>query len=866
VLVHETLEETRALVESALEWTEGPFELILVDNGSSAPVRDGLRELALETAARLVRLEDNLGFSAGSNVGWRAARGAEICLLNSDVILTPGWLRLLRAALHSAPDIGAVGPRSNFARDAQGGIWLDDPSPAGLREFGRFFNHHDPSRWFEPDWLMGFAILARRSALEQIGGFDELIPTFGGEDEDLSERLRAAGWRLLCAGDTFVYHSGHRTFTVAGVNRTATRLGRHDDHNGGGGGAGGNGNTPDGGRLVQAPNGWVFVVADGVACHVETNTTLRLIQGGRELEPAAPDEIEQLTLGPPIGLSRTADGDEVWVLDRGHRRRVTGDPHRIRRLRSVTVTARSELEALPEGAAVNVEDAVPPVPRLRPILPANPARLDKASLAEAEVVAAEVTEALAARHGYALIRLREAEAHTLDEGLWRDASISPELAAALRWAIIHADAVGVDLSAEIAPLLADALFHLDLYPRLRVDNGALSEPMLRGLLADRRVAIVSSASERDRKRVFGATVTVKVALHELAELAPCLEQLEARREDYDAVVIAAGVPGTVLASRAARALSTVAIDAGNTLAPSWKRGGAKKPKALPAPFILGSPRSGTTLLRLMLDAHPELAIPPESHFIPDLLGVWAKADSPAEAFADGLIGFRQFDKFHVDPDELRRRLTDPPVAKVGEAIRTFYRLYAETHGKPRWGDKTPVMPYIRIMPTISRKLPEAHFIHVIRDGRDVASSLRTVWFGPSGIEDSAEFWVKHVERARQRGTEVPHYTEVFYEELATQPEPVLRRLCEELALEFDPVMLRYHERAVERLSEDTGDYVSRSGRTIPAEERYSHHGRLQKPANASQVGRWRTEMTPDEQRRFFEIAGGTLQDFGYPPF
>ena len=121
----------------------------------------------------------------------------------------------------------------------------------------------------------------------------------------------------------------------------------------------------------------------------------------------------------------------------------------------------------------------------------------------------------------------------------------------------------------------------------------------------------------------------------------------------------------------------------------------------PAPFVVGMNRSGTTLLRMMLDAHPELAIPAETHFVPELIARAEAGTETAQLIGD-VIGSRAWDDFGIEPEQLRARaqaLSDGGVAGV---LRAFYELCAEREGKPRWGDKTPV--YVAHMRTIGAVL------------------------------------------------------------------------------------------------------------------------------------------------------------------
>ena len=115
----------------------------------------------------------------------------------------------------------------------------------------------------------------------------------------------------------------------------------------------------------------------------------------------------------------------------------------------------------------------------------------------------------------------------------------------------------------------------------------------------------------------------------------------------------------------------------------------------PAPFVVGVGRSGTTLLRLMLDAHPELAIPPETHFAPGLIER-AHEGAGADALVDEIVGTRAWADFGIQAERLRERVTALGEGGAATVLRAFYGLCAEREGKPRWGDKTPI--YVRRRP------------------------------------------------------------------------------------------------------------------------------------------------------------------------
>jgi hypothetical protein len=265
---------------------------------------------------------------------------------------------------------------------------------------------------------------------------------------------------------------------------------------------------------------------------------------------------------------------------------------------------------------------------------------------------------------------------------------------------------------------------------------------------------------------------------------------------------------------------------------------------------------------MMLDAHPELTIPPETHFIPKLIKVCDEADGDArERALELLTKHRRWPDFQLDAEELGGAFERLAPFTAAGAARAFYGAYAERQGKPRWGDKTP--GYVRRMRRIASTLPEARFVHLIRDGRDVALSQLEVHHGAESVHDAAESWLEGIDKARRNARRIDHYLEARYEDLVADPEPVLRRICEFVELPYDAAMLTYHERAGERMSEIARDF-ERGGRdAIPAEVRARQHERVASPPQTQRAGRWRTEMTPGDRATFEAVAGELLEELGY---
>ncbi len=293
---------------------------------------------------------------------------------------------------------------------------------------------------------------------------------------------------------------------------------------------------------------------------------------------------------------------------------------------------------------------------------------------------------------------------------------------------------------------------------------------------------------------------------------------------------------------------------------------AKQPK--PVPFVVGVNRSGTTLLRMMLDAHPELAMPPETHFIPALNKDMKAAKKAGNRMdADEVVAYlsahRRWGDFGLDPDALRARLAEQGQLHPKKVLRTFYGLYAEMQGKSRYGDKTP--GYVKQMGMIQRSLPEARFIHLIRDGRDVALSREgRITAEEMTVERHALIWKRRINRARGQVPRLDHYIEVRYEDLVRDPEPTLRKICEFIDLSYDPAMLDYHERSGERLQEIARDLDDEDGGALrPAEERLEAHSLVTERPREDRVERWRTLMPPEDVAEFEAIAADLLEDLGY---
>lgn len=267
-------------------------------------------------------------------------------------------------------------------------------------------------------------------------------------------------------------------------------------------------------------------------------------------------------------------------------------------------------------------------------------------------------------------------------------------------------------------------------------------------------------------------------------------------------------------------------------------------------FIVGAQRSGTTLLRLMLNRHPRLSVPYESVFIPDLQ---TQAGATGILTADEATAILSMIADH--PFVIRGGLLPDPAAVLALRPRTYqdlvdamFRELARRRGKCRWGDKTP--SYVSRMPTIRALFPDAQFIHLIRDGRGVAASMRRLrWWGEHNILTCAARWSSRVWSGRTFGsTLTADYLEVRYEDLVRSPRAVLGRTCDFLGEEFDPVMLDHHE----------------SARSDMPAAAIPWHDASTSPVDPSKAEAWTRLLSPDDVALFESAAGATLAAFDYP--
>lgn len=277
----------------------------------------------------------------------------------------------------------------------------------------------------------------------------------------------------------------------------------------------------------------------------------------------------------------------------------------------------------------------------------------------------------------------------------------------------------------------------------------------------------------------------------------------------------------------------------------------------PYAFFVGCPRSGTTLIQRLGNAHPLLAVVNEAEWIAKWwerrVGVEPDGTVRPE-LVERLLAHKRFPRLGLEPERVAELVRDSEPKHYTRFVTELFDLHGRAEGKPLVGEKSP--SYVKDLATMHELFPHARFVHLIRDGRDVALSAlawkkreRVLGRYPTWKDDpvttAAIWWEWHVRLGREVGASLGPdlYHELRYESLVDDPQEECRKLCGFLDVRYDEAMLRFHEGRTRR-KPGLGSKAS----WLPVT-----------PGLRS----WRQQMPAEDVVRFAAACGPLLDELGY---
>jgi len=260
-------------------------------------------------------------------------------------------------------------------------------------------------------------------------------------------------------------------------------------------------------------------------------------------------------------------------------------------------------------------------------------------------------------------------------------------------------------------------------------------------------------------------------------------------------------------------------------------------------FIVGSQRSGSTLLRLMLNAHSEIAVPEEARFIRPIIHKKVLNKNELMRIKKYLLRHPQYKLWNYDFYDFVNSLDQKGTIKSGDLIESLYLSYAKSEGKNSWGDKSLFFDEIE---RIHKLIPNVKFIHIVRDGRDVCLSWAKMDSKESNVAISAFDWAFKNNRIKRsiKKLENGAYMVLRYEDLIVDPMSTIKKVCLFLDIEFEDNMLLFYKNSEKYIGDHHSDLIF-------------------KPINHENIKKWMKSMSDDDAKVYSFIAQELLKEYGY---
>ena len=273
-------------------------------------------------------------------------------------------------------------------------------------------------------------------------------------------------------------------------------------------------------------------------------------------------------------------------------------------------------------------------------------------------------------------------------------------------------------------------------------------------------------------------------------------------------------------------------------------------------FVIGSERSGTTLIMAILGCHTRLAIPEVAWYYPRFrpyLGTYGDLSNPDNFYTlvnEMVHGLRTpYWGMDVNPAIFARQIADRAM-EVDQSfpgvVAAMLGYYADYVGKPRWGEKTPYnLFYVQ---EILEDFPDAQFVNIYRDGRDVCAEFLDASFGPTNIYAAAELWRDGQQAVKpwREKLSANRWYDIKYEDFVNDPVNQLKCLCEFLGEDYQTQMLEVH----------TTPTARRRGLT-------KDNWALAEPISQKHVGIYKNLLSKRDQQIMSWVAGEALSEYGY---